>query len=205
MGRLHIQWIVMMRPFPSVSFRMISFLSFLNVSKQLCSNCYSHSSDHSNIGHGQSRKVDQYTCFSNTIHFICTSPCTTIKGSRFKELVGVLEGCLWIGNTLWIIQITKQQGRHDRIGCFRCEDLIGFEVGHSLIGPGKGAIVYHRNGRRRGSDIGTHHAALATSHNGTPVLHPLGQCIIGTLRYTNTIHHVKVSALSRNWLSCILS
>lgn len=91
-----------------------------------------------------------------------------------KQLIRIGNANLWIGDTLGIVQIIKQNGRHDRVGSLGSKDLVGFEVGHAFVGPCEGAVLDDGYGGGGWGNVGGDDAAFAAGNDGSPVLHALG-------------------------------
>ena len=121
------------------------------------------------------REIQQHTGLSDTVNLISTPPSTTMECTIRKELVRIGNTHVWIGNALGVVDVIKQNSRHDRVGSLWSEDFIGFKVRHAFIGPCERAILSDRDSRCGRGNIGGDNTALAAGNDSTPVLHPLCQ------------------------------
>lgn len=104
-----------------------------------------------------------------------------MEGSIREQLIRIGNTNLGIRHALRIIQIIKQDSRHDRVGSFGSKDFVGFEVGHAFVGPREGAVLNDGDCGGGGGDVGGDDAAFAAGNDGSPVLHAFCHGYVGKM------------------------
>jgi hypothetical protein len=128
-----------------------------------------------------------------------------MEGSILKQLVGIIDLFGRVSVTRFVLQVGKENGRHDGIGRFWGENFIRFEIWHAFIGPCKRAVLHHRSCRRGRGNVRRNNASIVTCYNSTPMLHPFGQCIVWSLCHTDSYICVAMTVRAKDSMSPIVS
>ena len=87
-----------------------------------------------------------------------------------------------------------EHGRHHRVGRLLLEDLV-LEVGHAAVGPCERLVVDDRYGGRRGRDHRRDGRTGLELYLRAPVLHALGEGVIGALRHREAVDELERAAV----------
>jgi hypothetical protein len=79
----------------------------LEITKKLGSNGCDDCSSDCKIWSCEMGKVNQNTCFPDTVHFVGTSPVSSIEGSVREQLIRVVQLVLGVGIAFGVVQICK--------------------------------------------------------------------------------------------------
>lgn len=108
-------------------------------------------------------------------------PGAAVEAALREDLLRVDQGHVRVSGVHRLSQVVDEQRRHDRVGQLWPRDLKRAEVVHGGVAVREELVLHDRQGAGGGRHVRGDDRARRAGQHGAPVLHALGQRVVGAL------------------------